>query len=190
MERHQVSLLETNILSERKYTLKEIRFLLDGLEQQREVYVRPNSATVLPYDPQRNTVLLIRQFRLPTFLNGNGDGYLTECCAGVLEEGESPEACIRREAIEELGYCLERLELVMESYMTPASVTELVYYFIAPYDSSMKIGPGGGLADEHEYIEVLELSFSEALAQVASGVIKDAKTILLLQHIREKQLLS
>ncbi|WP_118976845.1 NUDIX domain-containing protein [Taibaiella koreensis] len=190
MEHHQAIILDTDILSDQKYTLKQVRFRADGREQQREVYVRPNSATVLPYDPARQTVLLIRQFRLPTFLNGNGDGYLTECCAGVLEEGETPEACIRREAIEELGYCLEQLEKVMESYMSPASVTELVHYFIAPYDTSMKVSEGGGLAAENEFIEVLELSMAEALDGVAQGTIRDAKTILLLQHLSIKHPLS
>lgn len=189
MDNHRVTIEGTEILSDKKYTLKQVRFRLDGREQQKEVYVRPNSAVVLPYDPVRQTLLLIRQFRLPTFLNGNGNGYLTECCAGVLEEGETAEACIRREAIEELGYCLEAVEKVMETYMSPASVTELVYYFIAPYDSSMKVGEGGGLAAENEFIEVLELSLEEALDQVSAGTIRDAKTILLLQYLWAKQAL-
>jgi nudix-type nucleoside diphosphatase (YffH/AdpP family) len=149
--------------------------------QVREVYDRGNGATILLYNTLKKTVLLTRQFRLPTFLNGNQNGMMIETCAGKLDEAD-PEKCIIREVEEETGYKIPSANKVFELYMSPGSVTEIIYFYVAPYDESMKVAAGGGLQTEQENIEVLEVSFSEALEMVKTGAIKDGKTIILLQH--------
>lgn len=186
-----INIQDTRILSDRKYTLKEITFSLEegpgaGVQQLREVYFRKNSATVLLYDPENRNVILTRQFRLPTYFNGNASGRMIECCAGVMEEGESAEDCIRREAVEETGYRIDTLEKVFATYMSPAAVTELIHGFIAPYSPAQKESEGGGLAEEKEHIEVIRLPFATAYAMTATGEICDAKTLLLLQHLKLK----
>lgn len=173
------------LLSDNWYTLKTTRFdwrRRDGRwqSQQRETYDRGNGAVLLAYDLARRTVLLVRQFRYPAFVNGH-DGLLIEAAAGLLDDA-APEARIRAEAEEELGYRLGEVRKVFEAFMSPGSVTEKLHFFVAPYDAGMRIGDGGGLAEEGEDIEVLELPFDEALAMAADGRIADAKTILLLYH--------
>lgn len=190
----KVLIRDVRVLSDNKYPLKEVTFSLNqggaaGEEQKREVYERKNSATVLLYNSSAGTVILTRQFRLPTYLNGNAGGMMTECCAGVMDEDDAAD-CIRREITEETGYRVPDVEKIMEAYMTPASVTEMIHFFIAAYDSSMKVNEGGGLASEQEYIEVLELPFTEAYALIANGTVKDAKTIILLQYAQLKGLFS
>lgn len=186
-----ISIQEARILSDRKYTLKEITFSPEegpgaGVQQSREVYFRKNSAAVLLYDPENRSVILTRQFRLPTYLNGNTSGMMIECCAGVMEDGESAEDCIRREAVEETGYRIDSLEKVFAAYMSPAAVTELIHGFTAPCSPAQKESEGGGLAEEKEYIDVIRLPFAAAYAMTATGEICDAKTILLLQHLKLK----
>ena len=146
----------------------------------RDVFDRGNAAAILPYNLARRTVLLVRQFRLPTYVNGYDD-LLIEAAAGLLDEA-SPEDRIRAEAEEEIGYRLHHVHKVFEAFMSPGVVTEKIHFFIAEYEPDMRIGAGGGLADEGEDIEVLELSFGDALAMIADGRIVDAKTIMLLQH--------
>jgi nudix-type nucleoside diphosphatase (YffH/AdpP family) len=148
--------------------------------QVREVYDRGNGAAVLPIDPERGTVLLVRQFRVPARLNGH-DGYLIEACAGVMDDLDA-EATIRKEAEEELGYRLGRVELVFQAFMSPGSVTERIAGFTAQYSPADRISQGGGATGEGEDIEVLELPLARALDMIASGDIVDAKTIMLLQH--------
>ncbi len=189
-----IDILETKILSDKKYKLKEITFRRAegqgaGQQQKREVYERKNSTAILLYHAEAKTVILTRQFRLPAFLNGDSTGMMTECCAGIIDEGESPEDCIRREAVEETGYRLDKVEKVFEAFMSPASVTERIHFYIAPYNAAMKVTAGGGLETEQEYIEVLELPFEQAYAMIASGDIKDAKTIMLLQYLKLQYLL-
>jgi nudix-type nucleoside diphosphatase (YffH/AdpP family) len=180
------------ILSKNWYVLRKYtyRFERKGewVVQQREAYDRGNGAAILLYNRQQGTVILTRQFRLPTYVNGNTTGMLIEACAGLLDK-DNPEAAIRRETEEETGYRLERVEKVFEAYMSPGSVTEILYFFIAEYTPSMKVNAGGGLEHEEEDIEVLELPFERALSMVDSGEIRDAKTIMLLQHVRLKGLL-
>lgn len=151
--------------------------------QVREVYDRGNGAAILLYNTQRQTVILTRQFRMPTFVNGNEDGMMIEACAGLLDS-EDPVACIRREVEEETGYALEKVRQVMETYMSPGSVSEILHLFVGRYDAGMKAGEGGGAAGETENIEVLEYPFEEALRMVDDGRIRDAKTILLLQYAK------
>ena len=151
--------------------------------QEREAYDRGNGACILLYDPKRRTVILTRQFRMPTYINGNEreSGMMIEACAGLLD-GDHPEDCIKKEAEEETGYRVKNVEKIMEAYTSPGAVTEIMHFFMAEYDASMRIGEGGGAADETENIEVLELTFDLAMEMIQNGKIKDAKTIILLQY--------
>jgi len=152
-------------------------------QQTREAYDRGNGATILLYNRQQQTVILTRQFRLPTFINGNTDGMLIEACAGLLD-ADNPEDCIKRETEEETGYKITDVKKVFEAYMSPGSVTELLYFFVAEYSASQKINDGGGLAHEQEDIEVLELKLDDAMGMITTGEIKDGKTIMLLQYAK------
>jgi GDP-mannose pyrophosphatase NudK len=151
--------------------------------QQREAYDRGNGAAILLYNKEKKTFILTRQFRLPTYVNGNPEGYLIEACAGLLDK-DNPEEEIRRETEEETGFRVTSVRKVLEGYMSPGSVTEILYLFVAEYDESMKVNAGGGLADEQENIEVLELGASEAYEMLDQGGIRDAKTIMLLQYAK------
>jgi len=182
-----VRIVDTTILSTNWYKLAKYtyRFEKNGVEQThiREAYDRGNGAAILLYNTVQRTVILTRQFRLPSFINGNPDGMLIEACAGLLDK-DNPEDCIRRETEEETGYQLKDVRKVFEAYMSPGSVTEILYFFIAAYDHSMKISDGGGLEEEHEDIEVLEMVIDEAMAMIDTGAIRDAKTIMLLQYLK------
>lgn len=188
MQNNRIKNITTEILSSNWYTLRKITYdylKKDGSwqTQSREAYDRGNGATILLYNKKLQTVILTRQFRLPTFLNGNITGMLIETCAGLLDK-DNPEDCIKRETEEETGYKITKVKKVYEAYMSPGSVTEKLYFFIAEYESSMKINDGGGIAQEQEDIEVLEYPIAAAIAMIGSGEIKDAKTIMLLQHIK------
>ncbi|MEU2653703.1 NUDIX domain-containing protein [Streptomyces sp. NPDC007325] len=148
--------------------------------QERETYDRGNGAVVLPYDTERGCVLLTRQFRYPAYVNDHPDGMLVEAAAGLLDT-DDPPAAIRRESAEELGVTLGRLTHVLDAYMSPGSVTERLHFFAAAYTPADRTGTGGGIEEEGEDIEVLELPFTEALAMMRDGRITDGKTILLLQ---------
>ena len=173
------------LLSDNKYILKTTTFAWrrsDGTwqTQHRETYDRGSGAALLPYNRARRTVILTRQLRYPAFVSGYDD-LMIEVPAGLLD-GAAPDERIRAEAEEEIGYRIAQVHKVFEAFMSPGSVTETLHFFVAEYDPSMKIGDGGGLADEGEDIEVLELPFDEAMAMIADGRIVDAKTIMLLQH--------
>ncbi len=179
-----VEVLKTEVLSDNWYVLRKVTFRLqkrDGTwqTQSREAYDRGNGATILPYNLARRTVILTRQFRLPTFVNGNESGMLIESCAGLLDK-ENASACITRELREETGFEIQNVRKVMEAYMSPGSVTEIVYFFVCEYTSAQRVAAGGGV--EEEEIEVLELTLEQALDQVACGEIRDGKTIMLLQY--------
>lgn len=183
-----VQLLNSELLSDNWYVLKKHTYeihLKNGQVQKqvREAYDRGNGAVILLYNTTAQTVILTRQFRLPTFINGNADGMLIEACAGLLDK-DDPESCIRREAEEETGYRLSDVKKVYEAYMSPGSVTEILYFYIAAYDHSMKVHEGGGLEEEQEHIEVLELPFEKAWSMIATGELRDAKTIMLLQYLK------
>jgi nudix-type nucleoside diphosphatase (YffH/AdpP family) len=183
-------ILETTVLSDNWYTLRKIRFSYtkaDGstIIQEREAYDRGNGAVILLFNLTKKTVILTRQFRMPTYVNGNSDGMMIEACAGLLDN-ENPDDCIRRETEEETGYRISRPEKIFESYMSPGSVTEILHFYIAEYESHMKISEGGGAENEEENIDVLEIPFDQALRMIDDGRIKDAKTIMLLQYIRLK----
>lgn len=182
----KIKITATELLSDNWYRLNKITYEYqkpngESETQIREAYDRGNGATILLYHPQNRTVILTRQFRLPTYVNGNESGMMIEACAGLLDK-DNPEDCIRKEAEEETGYKIKKVEKIFEAYMSPGSVTEILYFFVAEYDQDMKVGEGGGLDEEQENIEVLELKFEEALRMVANGEINDAKTIMLLQY--------
>ena len=194
MENAKVKLIGTEILSNEWYTLKKISYEYiknNGTLQlqHREVYDRGNGATILLYNKEQGTVILTRQFRLPSFINGNPSGMLIEACAGLLEK-ESPEECIKREAIEETGYAVGTVKKIFEAYMSPGSVTEILHFFIAEYTHTDLRGDGGGVKEEAENIEVLELPFPQALAMIEDGRIMDGKTIMLLQYLQIHNLLN
>jgi len=181
-----VRIVQTDILSDNWYTLRKVTFEIekpDGTRetQSREAYDRGNGAVILLYNRSQGSVVLTRQFRLPTYINGNEDGMLIEACAGLLEE-ESPEECIKREAMEETGYEVGEVKKIFEAYMSPGSVTEILHFFIAEYAKKDLLSNGGGVKEEEEDIEVLELLFADALSMIKNGQIRDAKTIMLLQY--------
>jgi len=191
---NNIKIIKTEILSDNWYTLKKITYESvkpDGLLviQSREAYDRGNGATILLYNKQNQTVILTRQFRMPTYINGNTDGFLIECCAGLLDK-DNPEDCIKRETEEETGYKVGAVKKVFEAYMSPGSVTEILYFFVAEYTSNMKISEGGGVHEENENIEVLEIPFQNALQMIETGEIKDGKTIMLLQYAELNKLLN
>jgi nudix-type nucleoside diphosphatase (YffH/AdpP family) len=179
-----IELLTTEVLSDDWYVLRKITFRIrkrDGSweTQSREAYDRGNGATILLYDLTRRTVILTRQFRLPTYVNGNASGMLIEACAGLLDR-DNAEQCITRELREETGFDIRHVRKVMEVYMSPGSVTEMLHFFVAEYSEAHRVNDGGGV--EEEDIEVVELHFDDALGQITSGEIRDAKTIMLLQY--------
>jgi nudix-type nucleoside diphosphatase (YffH/AdpP family) len=177
----KVNIKKEKVLSEKNYILKEVTFELEGEEQTREIYHRGNGATILLYNKEKRTVILTNQFRLPSYVNGNKTGMLTETCAGFLD-GDDPEACVRRESEEETGYRLSEVKKVFEAYTSPGGLTEMLYFFVAPYSAEQKINEGGGLEEEQEHINILELPFQRAVEMMNNGQIKDAKTIILLQY--------
>jgi len=188
-----IKILDSKILSDNWYILRKITYQYskkDGttLTQTREAYDRGNGATILLYNKEQNTVILTRQFRLPTFVNGNESGMLIEACAGLLDK-DNAEDCIRRETEEETGYKITELRKIFEAYMSPGSVTEILYFFIAQYAKEMKVSEGGGLEHEEENIEVLEINIDEGMKMIEEGEIKDAKTIMLLQYIKLNRIL-
>lgn len=187
-----VRIVETTLLSDNWYILNKIQYEVlekDGSwkKQTREVYDRGNGATILLYNKEQGTVILTKQFRLPSFVNGNADGMLIETCAGLLDK-DNPEDCIRRETEEETGYKVSDVKKVFEAYMSPGSVTEILYFFVASYTKDMKISEGGGVAEEQENIEVLEIPLNKAVKMIETGEIKDGKTIMLLQYALINQL--
>lgn len=189
----KVKILSSTVLSDNWGKLNKVKYdyqLTNGSLQthEREVYNRGNGAVILLYNTTKGTIVLTRQFRLPTWFNGNTDGMMIEACAGLLDEKDA-EDCIRRETEEETGYTLSDVTKIMEVYMSPGSVTEIIHFFVAAYSEDMKTGKGGGLDHEQENIEVLELSFDNAMEMISSGEIKDAKTIMLLQYAKINMLL-
>lgn len=188
MNNPNIKIQQTELLSDNWYVLNKVTFdylTKDNtlISQKREVYDRGNGAAILLYNTKQKTVILTRQFRLPTYLNGNDSGMMIEVCAGLLDE-DHPEQCIIRETEEETGYRVSSVRKVFESYMSPGAVTEILYFFVGEYDESMKVSEGGGVEHEQENIDVLEFTFDEAYSMIESGEIKDAKTIMLLQYAK------
>lgn len=194
MKNERVILRKTEILSDNWYTLKKVAYDYQKANgewemHEREAYDRGNGATILLYNRSKQTVLLTRQFRLPTYINGNASGMLIEACAGLLDQQNAID-CIRKEAEEETGYRVREVRKIFESYMSPGSVTEILHFFVGEYNEQMKVSAGGGLEQEQEYIEVLELKFELAYNMIRTGDIRDGKTIMLLQYAKIHELLA
>ncbi|MEO6547588.1 MAG: GDP-mannose pyrophosphatase NudK [Ferruginibacter sp.] len=186
MANGNLKILEEQLLCNNWYELKKFTYEYtkkDGTKQvqNREVYDRGNGAVILLYNKENKTVILTRQLRIPSYVNGNASGMLIEACAGLLDD-DNPEDCIRRETEEETGYKISQVRKIFEAYMSPGSVTEILYFFVGEYTAAMKLNEGGGMAHEEEDIEVLEMDFNAALQMMKTGEIKDAKTIMLLQY--------
>lgn len=186
----RVRIRDERVLSDERYKLSVFDFdyrRSDGSWQQqsREVFDRKHAAAVLPIDPARGTVILIRQYRLPAFLTGHREP-LVEVIAGALDD-DMPEACARREAMEEAGVEIGDLECAYHCFMSPGAVTERMHLFVGTYSAASRTAKGGGLADEGEDIEVLEMTLDEALAMIGRGEIVDAKTLLLLQYAKDRR---
>jgi GDP-mannose pyrophosphatase NudK len=181
-----INIVSTEILSDNWYTLQKISYEVvnkSGVKElrHREAYDRGNGATILLYNRKFQTIILTKQFRLPTYINGNETGMLIEACAGLLDK-DNPEACIIRETEEETGYKVTQVKKIFEAYMSPGSVTEILHFFIAEYTKEMQIHEGGGMEEEQEEIQVLEIPFQQALHMLRNNEIRDAKTIMLLQY--------
>src|ERR1700687_1120335 len=181
----RIRVKNVRVLSDNHYTLKTTTFKWrrangEWQTQHRETYDRGNGATLLPYNLAQRAVVLVRQFRYPAYVNGYDD-LLIEAAAGLLDN-ETPEVRIRAEVEEETGYRLGEIRKIFEAFMSPGSVTEKLHLFVGEYEPKMKVGSGGGLADEGEDIEVLELPIDQALTMIGDGRIVDAKTIMLLQY--------
>lgn len=188
MNNPKIKIKQTDLLSNNWYLLNNVTFDFlrkDGVwvTQKREVYDRGNGAGILLYNREQKTIILTRQFRLPAYLNGNETGMMVEVCAGLLDQ-DHPEQCIIRETEEETGYRIQSVQKIMEAYMSPGAITEILHLFVGEYDASMKVADGGGLEHEQEEIEVIEIAFKDAYKKIATGEIKDAKTILLLQYAK------
>ncbi len=178
--------IKTELLSDNYYMLNKLTFdyqMRNGewVTQMRECYDRGDGAGILLYNKEKGTVILTKQFRMPTFLNDNKDGLLIEICAGMLDK-DHPEACIIRETEEEVGYRLKEVKKVFEAYSSPGVLTEKMHFFIGEYTDAMKVSDGGGVDTEHEDIEVLELPFEKAVSMLNNGEINDTRTIVLLQY--------
>ncbi|NMH88148.1 NUDIX domain-containing protein [Flavivirga algicola] len=182
----QVKNIEHTLLSDNYYTLNKVSFdylMKSGewVNQMREVYDRGDGAGILLYNKRKGTIILTKQFRMPTYLNDNKDGFLVEIAAGMLDH-DSPEACVIRETEEEVGYRLKEVKKIYEAYSSPGVMTEKMHFFIGEYRDDMKVNDGGGLESEHEDIEVLEIPFKEAVNMLNAGEIHDTRTIVLLQY--------
>lgn len=187
-----INIIKDKILSENWFVLRNITYELtrsDGnvVRHKREVYDRGNGATILLYNRHKQTVVLVRQFRIATWVNGNEDGMLIETCAGLLDSDE-PEACVRKEAIEETGFEVGEVRKLFELFMSPGGVTELIHFFIAEYNDTQRANDGGGVDDEE--IEVLELSYHRALEMMVNGEIRDGKAVILLQYLQNSGLMN
>ncbi|ARK13686.2 GDP-mannose pyrophosphatase NudK [Fibrivirga algicola] len=187
----RVRITDEKLLSDNWYVLKRYTFEYQQANgtwttQQREAYDRGNGATILLHNPAADTVILTCQFRLPTYVNGNDTGMLIETCAGLLDD-DHPDDAIRREMEEETGYRISAVEKVMEAYMSPGSVTERLFFYLAEYSADTTRTSGGGIDEED--IDVLELPLTDAMRMVETGEIMDGKTIMLLYHLRLKQLM-
>ncbi|QLE00144.1 NUDIX domain-containing protein [Galbibacter sp. BG1] len=188
-----INIQKETVLSDNWYVLKRIDFSFKNKKGEwksvhREVYDRGNGAAILLYNKLKKTVILTRQFRMPTYLNDNSNGMMIEVPAGIIEN-EDAETSIIRETDEETGYKIQEVTKVMETYTSPGAVTERLYLFVAEYNDRMKVHEGGGLESENEEIEVFEISFEKALKLISEGTIKDAKTIMLLQYAKLENLI-
>jgi GDP-mannose pyrophosphatase NudK len=189
----QIKIRHEKILSDEHYVLKRVEFDIQKKNgqwetQKREVYDHGNAVTVLLYNKETRNILLTKQFRIATYVNGNSGGMLLETPAGLLEGNESPEDAMLREIKEETGYAVSSVQKIFEAYTSAGSLTERVYFYVAPYSKEQKVAKGGGLEEEGEELDVIELSLDKLVQMIENGEIVDAKTILLVQYAQLKNL--
>lgn len=187
-----INVIKDKILSDNYFILRNVTYEIsygdaEPVRHKREVYDRGNGATILLYNRDKKTVVLTRQFRIATWVNGNQEGVLIEACAGLLDDDE-PDVCARKEAVEETGYQVGDVEKVYELYMSPGGMTELIFFYFAEYDDSQRANAGGGVEDED--IEVLEIPFAKAMEMIGTGEIRDGKTVILLQLLAMRNIMS
>jgi GDP-mannose pyrophosphatase NudK len=193
MKKATIKNIKKTLLSDNHYTLHKLNFDYQmpdetWVHQMREVYERGHGAGILLYNTTKKTVVLVKQFRMPSFLNDKKDGFLIEIPAGILDE-DNPEQCILRETEEETGIRLKSVKKIYEGYSSPGVLTEKMHFFTGEYTDDMKVSVGGGLASESEDIEVLEVPFKEAIEMLENGNIIDTRTIVLLQYAQIHKLL-
>ncbi len=189
-----IKIITKELLSDNWGKLTKVTYefpLSDGKKEihKREVYDRGDGATILLYHEQKKTVILTKQFRLPVWWNKHATGMFVEACAGKVEEGEDPEVCIVRETEEESGFRITSPRKIFSAYMSPGSVSELIHFYLAPYQEELKVSSGGGQQSEQESIEVMEIPFTQALEMMKKGEIQDAKTMMLLQYLALEKIL-
>jgi nudix-type nucleoside diphosphatase (YffH/AdpP family) len=160
--------------------------MADGRVMRREVVEHGKATAVLAYDPERRMAMLVRQLRAPVYMT-SGEELLLEAIAGMLDDGTDAPTTARREAMEEAGLRLGELEFVADAWPSPGMLTERLSLFLAPYTVSDRIGAGGGLADEHEQIEVVEMPLRDLAALVDEGRMYDMKTLALTQSLRVRR---
>jgi nudix-type nucleoside diphosphatase (YffH/AdpP family) len=185
--------LDEEVLAREKYSFSRLTYDLrraDGRweKHERNLFRRPDAAVLLPYDAQRGKVLLTRQFRLGAFMNDSTPSLL-EACAGTIDPGEAPDACMRREAMEEIGLRVGELRFLFEAFVSPAATTEKLYFFVAPYAPEARVGVGGGMEEEGEEIEIVEAGFDEIIREAQAGAIRDGKTLTLLYWLKASGLM-
>lgn len=185
--------LDEDVLAREKYSFSRLTYDLrraDGRweKHERNLFRRPDAAVLLPYDAGRGKVLLTRQFRLGAFMNDSTPGLL-EACAGTIDPGEAPEACMRREAMEEIGLRVDELRFLFEAFVSPAATTEKLHFFVAPYTPEARVGVGGGMEEEGEEIEIVEAGFDDILREAQAGAIRDGKTLTLLYWLQASGLM-
>jgi GDP-mannose pyrophosphatase NudK len=193
MKKATIKNIKKTLLSDNHYTLHKLNFDYQmpdetWVHQMREVYERGHGAGILLYNTTKKTVVLVKQFRMPSFLNDKKDGFLIEIPAGIIDE-DNPEQCILRETEEETGIRLKSVKKIYEGYSSPGVLTEKMHFFTGEYTDDMKVSVGGGLASESEDIEVLEVPFKEAIEMLENGNIIDTRTIVLLQYAQIHKLL-
>lgn len=186
----KLDIQDIKLLSDNWYVLKKYKYALQGGIHEREVYDRGNGAAIFLYNKSTRKIILTKQFRLPAYLNGNSEGSLLECCAGLVEKDEAPLKSIIRETEEEVGIRIESAREIFQAYMSPGAVTEILYFFVSEYTDQMKVHAGGGLESEQENIEVIELGFEEGVRLYKEGKIRDAKTLMLFQYAMMNQLIT
>jgi nudix-type nucleoside diphosphatase (YffH/AdpP family) len=186
--------LSEQVLAREKYSFSRLDYELrraDGRweKHERNLFRRPDAAVLLPYDAKRGKLLLTRQFRLGAYMNDTTPGLL-EACAGTIDPGEAADACMKREAMEEMGLRVDALRFLFEAFVSPAATTEKLYFFVAPYAPEARIGAGGGMEEEGEEIEVVEADFTAVLHEADAGAIRDGKTLTLLYWLKASGLMS
>jgi GDP-mannose pyrophosphatase NudK len=186
--------LAEQILADEKYRFSRLTYKLQRADgrwerHERNLFRRPDACVLLPFDAARGKVLLTRQFRLGAYMNDATPGLL-EACAGTLDPGEAPDACMRREAMEEMGLEVEALRFLFEAFVSPAATTEKLYFFVAPYTTAARVAAGGGMEEEGEEIEVVEACFVETLREAEAGAIRDGKTLTLLYWLKASGLMA